>query len=232
MSKIHAGHCSVAGPTPEPSTVNHNHVFFNAPDVYPEYLTDVNVLQCPSDPDGHDYFKNYFQTDPVDPCRFWDVSYQYTGWALNEEHYLLSGADINDLPADTAVDPGFLIDVGTMIIQDDNDASWDTVHEDDISLSNGTTAYRLREGIERFFISDINNPAASAQAQSEIVVMQDIAVWTAAPSDGQPSYNHVPGGGNVLYMDGHVEFLKYPSEHPLCTTWVYILETLSASLTP
>jgi hypothetical protein len=29
------------------------------------------------------------------------------------------------------------------------------------------TIYRLREGIERFFITDINNPAASAKAQSE-----------------------------------------------------------------
>ena len=24
-------------------------------------------------------------------------------------------------------------------------------------------------------------------------------------------FNHVPGGSNVLYMDGHVEFLKYGS---------------------
>lgn len=23
------------------------------------------------------------------------------------------------------------------------------------------------------------------------------------------SFNHVPGGANVLFMDGHVEFLKY-----------------------
>ena len=23
------------------------------------------------------------------------------------------------------------------------------------------------------------------------------------------SFNHLPGGANVLYMDGHVEFLKY-----------------------
>jgi len=30
-------------------------------------------------------------------------------------------------------------------------------------------------------------------------------------------FNHVPGGANVLYMDGHVEFLKYPNERaPVC----------------
>ena len=34
--------------------------------------------------------------------------------------------------------------------------------------TNGTAAFRLREGIERFYISDINNPAASATAQSMV----------------------------------------------------------------
>ena len=24
-------------------------------------------------------------------------------------------------------------------------------------------------------------------------------------------FNHIPGGSNVLFMDGHVEFVKYPS---------------------
>jgi prepilin-type processing-associated H-X9-DG protein len=27
--------------------------------------------------------------------------------------------------------------------------------------------------------------------------------------------NHVPGGCNVLYMDGHVEFVKYPGKMPV-----------------
>ena len=35
----------------------------------------------------------------------------------------------------------------------------------------GSTVYRLREGIERFLITDINNPAASAQAQSTVWIM-------------------------------------------------------------
>jgi len=67
------------------------------------------------------------------------------------------------------------------------------------------TVHRLREGIERFVITDINNPAASATAQSEVWVMFD---WVSA----NPAYfNHVPGGCNVLYMDGHVDFLRYPN---------------------
>lgn len=28
-------------------------------------------------------------------------------------------------------------------------------------------------------------------------------------------FNHVPGGSNVLYMDGHVEYLRYGSQYPI-----------------
>lgn len=73
----------------------------------------------------------------------------------------------------------------------------------------GDTVYRLREGIERFMITDINNPAASAQGQSEIFVYWDTV--SAATED----FNHVPGGSNVLYLDGHVDFVRYPGEAPV-----------------
>jgi len=83
-----------------------------------------------------------------------------------------------------------------------------------------TTFYRLREGIERFFITDINNPAGSAMAQSELFVMWDS--WGANISRQEAltgsadlaglRFNHVPGGSNFLFMDGHVEFVKYGTE--------------------
>jgi prepilin-type processing-associated H-X9-DG protein len=80
----------------------------------------------------------------------------------------------------------------------------------------GSTLYRLREGVERFMITDINNPSASALAQSELPVMWDVV---AAGSAGRAQFNHVPGGANALYMDGHVSFNKYPSEFPACKTF-------------
>jgi prepilin-type N-terminal cleavage/methylation domain-containing protein/prepilin-type processing-associated H-X9-DG protein len=73
----------------------------------------------------------------------------------------------------------------------------------------GDTIYRLRQGIERFLITDINNPASSAVATSSIFVMYDNV------SQFAQQFNHVPGGSNVLYMDGHVEFIKYPGPPPL-----------------
>lgn len=71
----------------------------------------------------------------------------------------------------------------------------------------------IREGVERFLVSDINDPASAAEAQSNIPV-----VWDTTKQDGEWSsqlaiemYNHVPGGANILYMDGHVQFVQYPA---------------------
>ena len=67
----------------------------------------------------------------------------------------------------------------------------------------GETVYRLREGIERFLITNINNAAQSAQAQSTVSIMFDQVATNVA------AYNHVPGGANILYLDGHVDFQRY-----------------------
>jgi prepilin-type processing-associated H-X9-DG protein len=77
----------------------------------------------------------------------------------------------------------------------------------------GNTVYRLREGIERFLITDINNPAASAKAQSELPFMWDTI--SAAPDKGADDFAHIPGGCNVLYMDGHVEFVRFKDKFPI-----------------
>ena len=93
---------------------------------------------------------------------------------------------------------------------------------------------RLRDGIERFFITDINNPAAGAEAQSSIPVMfdfwsttdtdsffggRDTGDWAAGHSGGAAgttmTFNHVPGGANALFMDGHVQFIRYGEEMPV-----------------
>lgn len=85
---------------------------------------------------------------------------------------------------------------------------------------NTNTIYRLREGIERFLITDINNPAASAKSQSQIWVMFDTI------STNVKYFNHVPGGANVLYMDGHVEFIRYPGKVPVNRGMALFLGTL------
>ncbi len=96
----------------------------------------------------------------------------------------------------------------------DNDASGSyLVGQNGVSYGNGHggTVYRLKEGIERFMITDINNPGSSTSAQSSIFVMFD-DLGTAGTAT---LFNHIPGGCNVLYMDGHVDFVKYPGIQPV-----------------
>jgi prepilin-type N-terminal cleavage/methylation domain-containing protein/prepilin-type processing-associated H-X9-DG protein len=82
-----------------------------------------------------------------------------------------------------------------------------------------STIYRVKEGIERFFITDINNPAGSAMAESSVPVMWDVYgggfINDAGDWDNVAQFNHVPGGCNVLYMDGHVQFLRQGDEYPV-----------------
>ncbi len=74
---------------------------------------------------------------------------------------------------------------------------------------------RLQEGGERFLTEDINNPAAGAFAQSAIPIMMDTWAGYFPPLGGPARFNHIPGGSNVLYLDGHVEFVTLGSRFPV-----------------
>jgi len=86
--------------------------------------------------------------------------------------------------------------------------------------------FRLREGIERFLITDINDPTRSSGSQSGLPLMMD--GWAQSkkvaddggtnddnPVGGIPMFNHVPGGANVLYLDGHAEYVRYNDRFPV-----------------
>jgi prepilin-type N-terminal cleavage/methylation domain-containing protein/prepilin-type processing-associated H-X9-DG protein len=210
------------------------------PAVYPEYLSDSNVLLCPSDAeavkdstfknpnDGTDEIAYFCAEVPNQPSRGLtniDESYIYFGFVFDK-------TDCTDLTADATpvltalgadVPPGgantsaqvlnaLLIGLAPVL---GNEEGYLLDSDQDLSSlgtglgnGNGDTVYRLREGIERFLITDINNPAASASAQSETWIMGDLVSTDVA------TYNHIPGGCNILYMDGHVEFLKYGACNP------------------
>ncbi len=218
--------------------------FFQGQTVFPEYLSDPAVLVCPSDSDGTTKFEsgrwNYRSPDPdrtkngVNPCRINALSYNYLGWALDEDYYMQAGMDPNDpnLTPETVLnyaDGGMLSSLITLWAQvaAADIAGAAALAEKDFEINRTSdmrtmTAYRLREGIERFFITDINNPAASAMAQSELAVFWDMILSDAT------SFNHVPGGANVLFMDGHTEFLRYPSEHPVNRAFASVLGATTA----
>jgi len=199
---------------------------FDGRAVYPEYLTDVNVLICPSDAEANSrvfveglWFENKdAEAGVIDPCALTAESYFYFSWASTESQHVRSGVDPND-PAitlenafDNYLDPDYVAVVGKPLVGVALDPTGSTNLDHDYPWEKDGVPqmmYRTREGIERFFITDINNPATAAQAQSEVFVMVDLLSVNAQ------DYNHLPGGANALYMDGHVDFVRYPGTYPL-----------------
>lgn len=210
--------------------------------IYPEYLTDVSIMWCPSDSrlgekQDRMYAKAGHTLPAGTPLIGWDPqrindSYFYIGWVFDNlkptsvvsEFPLIGslvdlgsgqnslvptqvGATLNGLIAQSNVTTvtNYLSKTPAVI------GAAGEIFDRDVSVpqgrgnGNSSTVYRLREGIERFLITDINNPAASAMAQSSLFIMLD----NYGAGSGLQYFNHLPGGCNVLYMDGHVEYIRY-----------------------
>ncbi len=213
--------------------------FFDGPSVYPEYLSDSNVLVCPSDAEQAQDLLSFrddgadANTDPedadgtVNPQRFGSASYIYWAWYNADRVFMQDENEINNPNITLAtlnttfINPDYLGAVALLLT--DINTNWGSgndgsVFDEDIDVGDDK-ALRIREGIERFLITDINNPVASAQAQSQVWVMHDDT------NGGNPTLmNHIPGGGNVLYLDGHVSFIRYTGETPYSRAWAVWLD--------
>jgi prepilin-type N-terminal cleavage/methylation domain-containing protein/prepilin-type processing-associated H-X9-DG protein len=196
--------------------------------LYPEYLTDGNVVVCPSDANtsadqwttdqGATYFHINCENGDDEGIEAAQDSYLYFGHVLDHGEMTDPSVDLGaGILNVQATEWGINAD-GTMF--GGQNQARDDAMRGDLDLSNAgvaigqpavgngesDTLLRLREGVERFMITDINNPAGSAMAQTEIYVYMD--TYSTKIED----YNHIPGGSNILYMDGHVEFQKYSAD--------------------
>lgn len=210
-----------------------------APDMetmYPEYVNDLNVLICPSSPwtgsaealwdagknpastyaeameNGHmtQNGASIHANGHVEPCEVYEHPYAYVGWAIPAQFFTTDPdfaffeealeAKIEEItnPANTRQQ---CIEAA--------DEDWPLEgHDHAKQLSEqAATAYRLREGIERFLITDINNAGSGASAQSTLAIL-----WDEISGDDASHFNHVPGGCNVLYMDGHVGYVRFVAD--------------------
>ncbi|HPO15519.1 MAG TPA: DUF4190 domain-containing protein [Candidatus Hydrogenedentes bacterium] len=173
-------------------------------EIFPDYLTDAGILICPSDAN----LTASEQSDLVNETMIIDkVSYTYLGYVIMSDDEMEAFAEVykqrvaQKLPFNEDLDapPGR----GSM----------------------GTNKfYRLREGVERELLNDPNNTSSAAKLLSEIPIMWDMIT---AGQQGALFFNHVPGGANVLFMDGHVEFRRYPGEWPVSRRSAEILSGLT-----
>ena len=190
---------------------------FDSALVYPEYLSDPMVAVCPSDPEPYAPRSAKDFMRPVHPS--WNTA--------PEDSPVRGKSEWMYLPDFSYVYWGYVVDPSWMTTTRDSawlgklldslDAQPPTLNftsrMEDLETTLPSTGQEItlmlcREGVERFLITDVNDPAASASASSNVPVMWD----TFRTDNGNPmpdEINHT-AGANVLFMDGHVEFGRYP----------------------
>lgn len=195
-------------------------MIFHGPALFPEYLTDLTLVWCPSwgvDAGPLERYDSRGNKDGrIQPEELTKEPFNYTGWLIMAPVNVLG-----PLAGSQGTGPNGRFEEGEFLNTpwgalavfnfNTNGAASDrdfTVPQafSGTQVGGGSTLFRLKQGIERFLITDVNNPAGAAVASSSVPVMWDHV--TTAPGD----FNHIPGGGNVLYMDGHVTFLRYPAD--------------------
>lgn len=226
----------------------------NTYELYPEYIPDLEVLVCPSDAftgeanrstsNGEDTGHLLCEHNPgsvaLAGLASWR-SYFYMPYALDQQQKIDASGYGNVFDATDTDMYAQIHVISAWIFFEDPNPFFGGINIGDKNLNDfvanffffgaptdpayfelgnsGTdTFYRLREGIERFMITDINNPGASAKGQSELPVSWD---WVTSEV---VNMNHIPGGSNVLYLDGHVSFGKYDEEFPLDPTFALRFE--------
>ena len=198
-------------------------LMFDGLSVYPEYLTEARVLVCPSGADAYNQYMSGRWNRPdgpngsrrggsTNPCLLDQISYFYVSWLIETEWIAEPGT--RDMSRRFAA--AFKSHI-TATNLEELDAGW-TFTDD---LGKDHEVMRIREGIERFRITDINNPSLAKISQSMFPVMFDRIDTKAI------GFNHVPGGANVQYMDGHVEFVRYPGEYPVSRAWAELINNLN-----
>ena len=196
---------------------------FDGPSVHPEYLSDLEVVWCPSERRGtpmERYDVDWGNGNGViEGAEISRGPYNYTGWMILDDVNILGprtgtlGSDVKNGHRFTTSEMRNGTPFGELGAQ--NILTNGKASKDDYTFSatyagtqvgGGDTIFRLRHGIERFAITDINNAGASAVSASIVPLMWD---HISAKAD---AWAHLPGGGNVLYLDGHVAWHNYPSE--------------------
>ncbi len=197
-------------------------MIFDGYALIPEYFPDVNTLWCPSWFGQGSALERYDAEKGngdgiIQPHEISKEPFDYTGWMILDDENILgsmvgftgSGPNGRIEEAEFVNTPWgelWALNVSTNGAASDDDFTTELYAGQGFMPGGGDTLFRLREGVERALITDINNPGASAQSQSIVPVAWDhISVLVE-------DFAHVPGGSNVLYMDGHVGFAKYPAE--------------------
>ncbi len=214
-------------------------------EVYPEYLTDLDLFVCPSYGPGKtaievwdegkttnprwEAVEGYSNNGTVEPCEMLGKPYYYYGWALSELTFgpfpRTEDADPEDVLTENMRKRGWgrslrvtdeytphihnmrfrlaTLSLAEKMKSGDFNRSmqtWDLEYPSGkaLKIPFGSEIPSLREGVGRFLMREICNPAAMYTAEKSIVVLHEAVPHVST------IFPHMRRA-NVLYMDGHVE---------------------------
>ena len=220
-----------------------NNYMMEADAIFPDYLDDLTVFACPSDPDAKEkesvfrdvsfesgnlppgtgtdprspFYVDTRQVANVDRDCLYTMSYMYLPYAIYTDLQAFALFSV----LDDMMFGLYYYPVDMFAFMDEDIAlppefwGW--------GAGGGNTIFRLQQGIERFFITDINRPDRTVVSPTQLPILFDTV------STNISQYSHIPAGGNILYMDGHVEFVKYPDYRgkiPYTTFFVDLTDTI------
>jgi prepilin-type processing-associated H-X9-DG protein len=156
--------------------------------------------------------------DKEDMCGVWDLPF---------DRYLFCPSRADTAGGDP-FEANHHIYLGYLLLNDADVAAFVSAYQDVIDAGGdftgnlpGVTSYgnsiqRLSQSSAMVLASDIHDPEAYAAAAAQIPIMFD---WPD---------NHKPGwGGNVVYLDRHVEFKSYPGEFPMTEATISALAEIT-----
>jgi prepilin-type N-terminal cleavage/methylation domain-containing protein/prepilin-type processing-associated H-X9-DG protein len=176
--------------------------------LYPEYLSDAAIMACPSDP-GFDPNVNFKLTSihpddstpagQVHPDCIDTTSYVYTGWMIMNDLNMIGG-----LASYTWASIVLAISDSTKNGWRDRSSNLASFDFAGYGNSGGDTINRLTQGVDRFLITELNTIFQGDETGASVIPIS----WDQI-STNITEFSHVPAGQNCLYLDGHVEFMRY-----------------------
>lgn len=200
-------------------------MIFEPASMIPEYITDPAILWCPSESSQRSAVEYYDRpgnrNGRIDPAEINQCPYQYNGWMIMSPQNVLGplaaesdqNAPLRDLDLqNTPWGELAIANVATNGAASNLDFTPEI--QTGYQVGGGNVLHRLELGVARFLITDQISPDKANAASSRVPIMWDEAIELPGTAGNIARFNHVPGGSNVLFLDGHVEFQRYDSDRP------------------
>jgi prepilin-type processing-associated H-X9-DG protein len=185
-----------------------NNFMLDANFLFPEYLSDPMLGACPAyprrDPETgfrriSDHSKDgVLKGEERSDC-FTDDSYVYLGWTVVTDKETEALLEAYDKLSPNSYDTDIIVPEGW------GNAEGDTIH-------------RLSGTADRFLITELDIINGFAVGSPSVPVIWD------RPYAETAQFSHRPAGGNVLYLDGHVDFIKFGTRFPINETMARLLD--------